>query len=257
MNRLANMDSLALYRREIGNLPVLSREEEFDLATRYRRSGDLDAAWKLVTHNLRFVMSMAREYARFGASMQDLVQEGGMGLMMAVRKFNPEKGYRLITYAAWWIRAYMTNFIVRTWSVVSKGTTRAERGLLKFLAGKDAREEADEDLRRLSMRDFHVDFKDAEAEAPPVRALASESASQEEMLIESEEGREARARVSEAVKRLTPAERKVIEQRYYKEEPVSLAEVGREQNLSRERIRQIEKSALEKVKGYLEGDTAQ
>jgi len=117
------------YLRQINLLPLLTPEEEFKLAARYRKYNDREAAEKLVTSNLRFVVKVALEYKTYGIKLLDLIQEGNIGLMMAVKKFNPYKGYRLISYAVWWIRAYIQNFIIRSWSLVKIGTTQAEKKL--------------------------------------------------------------------------------------------------------------------------------
>jgi len=117
------------YLREINQFPLLTPEEEFKLAARYRKYNDREAAEELVTSNLRFVVKVALEYKTYGIKLLDLIQEGNIGLMMAVRKFNPYKGNRLISYAVWWIRAYIQNFIIKTWSLVKIGTTQAQKKL--------------------------------------------------------------------------------------------------------------------------------
>ncbi|RMD96797.1 MAG: sigma-70 family RNA polymerase sigma factor, partial [Deltaproteobacteria bacterium] len=118
-------NSLDLYLMEIRKFPILSAEEERELARRWRKYGDIEAVHKLVTSNLRFVVKIAYEYRHFQCKLQDLIQEGNIGLMKAVRKFDPEKGYRLISYAVWWIKAQIQSFILRTWSMVKIGTTQA------------------------------------------------------------------------------------------------------------------------------------
>jgi RNA polymerase sigma-32 factor len=111
-------NSLDTYLVQINQFPLLSKEEEFKLAVRYRKYDDIEAAHKLITSNLRFVVKVAFEYKSYGVKLLDLIQEGNIGLMMAVKKFNPYKGYRFISYAIWWIRAYIQNFIIKTWSLV-------------------------------------------------------------------------------------------------------------------------------------------
>jgi RNA polymerase sigma-32 factor len=113
----------------VNSLPVLTAEEEFDLAVHFQKEHDLNAAEKMVTSNLRFVVKIAHEYRNYGAKLIDLIQEGNIGLMHAVKKFNPYRGYRLISYAVWWIRAYMQNYIIKSWSLVKIGTTQAQRKL--------------------------------------------------------------------------------------------------------------------------------
>src|SRR5512132_4726837 len=126
--------SLAMYLAEINKYPLLTVDEEQRLARLYAKSGDLDAAHKLVTSNLRFVVKVAYEYRSYGIKMADLIQEGNIGLMKAVQKFDPDKGIRLISYAVWWIRAYIQNYILKSWSLVKLGTTQAQRKLFFSLA---------------------------------------------------------------------------------------------------------------------------
>jgi len=123
-------NSLESYLLQINRFPLLTREEEFQLAVRYRKDNDIEAAHKLITSNLKFVVKVAFEYKSYGAKLLDLIQEGNIGLMMAVKKFNPYKGYRFISYAIWWIRAYIQNFIIKTWSLVKIGTTQAKETFL-------------------------------------------------------------------------------------------------------------------------------
>src|SRR5690349_18086963 len=126
--------SLELYLSEINQFPLLTVEEEQNLARLYRRKGDSRAAHRLVTANLRFVVKVAYEYRSYGFKMADLIQEGNIGLMKAVQKFDPDKGIRLISYAVWWIRAYIQNYILKSWSLVKLGTTQAQRNLFFSLA---------------------------------------------------------------------------------------------------------------------------
>ena len=126
--------SLAMYLAEINKYPLLTVDEEQRLARLYARSGDLDAAHKLVTSNLRFVVKVAYEYRSYGIKMADLIQEGNIGLMKAVQKFDADKGIRLISYAVWWIRAFIQNYILKSWSLVKLGTTQAQRKLFFSLA---------------------------------------------------------------------------------------------------------------------------
>lgn len=125
----APTSTLERYIAEINKFPILSAEEEFSLAVRFKKFGDMEAAHKLVVSNLRFVVKIAHEYRNYGVKLADLIQEGNIGLMHAVKKFDPYKGYRLISYAVWWIRAYMQNFIIKSWSLVKIGTTQAQRKL--------------------------------------------------------------------------------------------------------------------------------
>ena len=128
-------DSLESYLVKINQIPLLTQKEEFQLAVRYRRHNDIEAAHKLITCNLRFVVKVALGYKTYGVKLADLIQEGNIGLMMAVKKFNPYKRYRFISYAVWWIRAYIQNYIVKTWSLVKIGTTQAQKKLF-YKSGK-------------------------------------------------------------------------------------------------------------------------
>lgn len=121
--------TLDLYIAEINRFSLLTAEEEFQLAVRLKKNHDMEAAEKLVVSNLRFVVKIAHEYRNYGVKLADLIQEGNIGLMHAVKKFDPYKGYRLISYAVWWIRAYMQNLIIKSWSLVKIGTTQAQRKL--------------------------------------------------------------------------------------------------------------------------------
>ncbi len=129
MNLPAVTDSVDIYIAEINRFPLLKAEEEFKLAVRFAKYNDMQAAEKLVTSNLRFVVKIAHEYKKYSVKLIDLIQEGNIGLMHAVKKFDPYKGYRLISYAVWWIRAYMQNFVIKSWSLVKIGTTQAQRKL--------------------------------------------------------------------------------------------------------------------------------
>src|SRR3990172_8965465 len=138
-------NSLESYLVQINQFPLLTPEEEFNLATRYRKDNDLEAAHKLITSNLRFVVKVAFEYKSYGVKLLDLIQEGNIGLMMAVKKFNPYKGYRFISYAIWWIRAYIQNFIIKTWSLVKIGTTQAQKKLFYKIGKVRKALESDQD----------------------------------------------------------------------------------------------------------------
>src|SRR4030043_136369 len=134
-NLPAVKNSLQIYLQQINQFSLLTPEEEFELAKRYRNNNnDIEAVQKLITANLRFVVKVAFEYKSYGVKLQDLIQEGNIGLMMAVKKFNPYKGFRLISYAIWWIKAYIQNFIIKSWSLVKIGTTQAQRKLFYRIA---------------------------------------------------------------------------------------------------------------------------
>ena len=264
-------NSLDSYLTQINQFPLLTKEEEFKLATRYRKDNDIEAAQKLITSNLRFVVKVAFEYKSYGVKLLDLIQEGNIGLMMAVKKFDPYKGYRFISYAIWWIRAYIQNFIIKTWSLVKIGTTQAQKKLFykigkvrKALESDQENEKkyevlandldvAKEDIiemeQRMSARDLSLDAPfDEDHEMTPLDLLKEGSVNQENALIAEQEKRILQAEVLDAMKRLNEKEAFVIKNRIMAESPLTLQEIGDHLNLSRERVRQIESEALKKLK---------
>jgi len=264
-------NSLETYLVQINQFPLLTQEEEFKLAVKYRKYEDIEAAQKLITSNLRFVVKIAFEYKSYGVKIQDLIQEGNIGLMMAVKKFNPYKGYRFISYAIWWIRAYMQNFIIKTWSLVKIGTTQAQKKLfykigkvrkaLEADGGNEKRYErlardldvAKEDIiemeQRMSSRDLSLDTPfDEGQELTHLELLKEESPNQEEAIAQEEEKKIREREVQDAMKRLNEKEAYVIKSRIMAEEPLTLQQIGDHLKLSRERVRQIESEALKKLK---------
>jgi len=267
-------NSLESYIMQINRLPLLSQEEEFDLAVKYIKNNDLDAVEKLITSNLRFVVKVSFEYKSYGIKILDLIQEGNIGLMMAVKKFDPYKGYRFISYAIWWIRAYIQNFIIKNWSLVKIGTTQAQKKLFYKIGkvrkalesnqedekkyevlAKDmdvAKEDIIEMEQRMSSRDLSLDapFDDNE-ELSHFDLLKETSPNQEEVLGEEEEKKILEGEVQDAMKRLTEKEEYVIKNRIMADSPLTLQEIGNHLKLSRERVRQIESEALKKLKGEM------
>jgi len=270
--------SVDRYVAEINNYSLLSREAEQQYARRYRSTGDLEAAHLLVVANLRFVVKIAHEYRGYGLKLLDLVQEGNIGLMMAVKKFEPEKGYRLISYAVWWIRAYIQNFIMRSWSLVKLGTTQAQRKL--FFKLRSERERADRaagpgvtastlslaqklDVRehdisdmegRLAARDFSLDMELNEGGKQThleLLAAPDEVANQEEVYGAQEKRHLVRGRVHEAMEYLNEKERYIVENRLMTDEPKTLQEIGKHFRISRERARQIEGNVIRKIRSAL------
>jgi RNA polymerase sigma-32 factor len=264
-------NSLESYLAQINQFPLLTPEEEFNLATRYRKDNDLEAAHKLITSNLRFVVKVAFEYKSYGVKLLDLIQEGNIGLMMAVKKFNPYKGYRFISYAIWWIRAYIQNFIIKTWSLVKIGTTQAQKKLFYKIGKVRKALEADrenedryellandldvskEDImemeQRMSSRDLSLDAPfDEDHELTPLELLREVSPNQEEELMEKQEKGILEEEVGRAIKRLNEKEAFVIKHRVMSDSPLTLQEIGDQLKLSRERVRQIESEALKKLK---------
>ena len=265
-------DSLALYLSEIRKFPILTPEEEHLYAVKFYEEKDLEAAHRLITANLRFVVKIAAEYKSYGMKMLDLVQEGNIGLMMAVRKFNPYKGIRLISYAVWWIRAYIQNYIISAWSLLKIGTTQAQKKLFfKLGQAKDAirrltgSEDTEATALSLDVKESEViemDLRmrgDCSLDAEPVdgegmtllEALADERQNQEEALAEYEEATLLKGYVAKAMERLNEKERFVIEKRVTADAPLTLQEIADHFSISRERVRQIEEGALKKIKAFL------
>ena len=264
-------NSLESYLTQINQFPLLTQEEEFKLATRYRKDNDIEAAQKLITSNLRFVVKVAFEYKSYGVKLLDLIQEGNIGLMMAVKKFDPYKGYRFISYAIWWIRAYIQNFIIKTWSLVKIGTTQAQKKLF-YKIGKVrkalesdpdnekkydvladdldvAKEEIMEMEQRMSARDLSLDAPfDEDHELTPLDLLQDGSVNQEEALIVEQEKKIIETEVLDAMRRLNEKEAFIIRNRIMAESPLTLQEIGDHLRLSRERVRQIESEALKKLR---------
>ncbi len=267
------IDSLDHYLARIKRFELLDRDEETALARRYRRDGDLEAAHRLICGNLRFVVKVANEYRGYGMKLLDLIQEGNIGLMMAVKKFDPDRGIRLISYAVWWIRAYIQSYIVKTWSLVKIGTTQAQKklffklkqtqaALLRLTGREDAEEiaqtldvrndEVDEMRRRLAARDTSLDVELIEGEHFTLMdTLADNSPNQETRLIEDEQRRRLSSEVHQAFDCLNDRERKIIQERILDESPRTLQELADDFGISRERVRQLEANALSKLRGTL------
>ena len=282
MNLPAVTGALDLYMAEINKFAILSAEEEFKLAVRFKKYHDMDAAEKLVTSNLRFVVKIAHEYKKYGVKLIDLVQEGNIGLMHAVKKFDPYKGFRLISYAVWWIRAYMHNYIIKSWSIVKIGTTQAQRRLFfklnqvkKKLEGLSQKDEtfqeaaellnvresdiAEMDLR-LNNRDVSLDASmDDSGESMYIDHLVDDSESQEEQLIKKEESALVKKSIAGALTKLNERESYIVQNRLMVDKPETLQMIGDRFNITRERARQIEKEALKKLRTaipYIEREPA-
>jgi RNA polymerase sigma-32 factor len=272
----SNSGSLAMYLSEINQYALLKVEEEQALARRFLQA-DLAAGHRLVTSNLRFVVKVAYEYRSYGIKMSDLIQEGNIGLMKAVQKFDPDKGIRLISYAVWWIRAYIQNYILKSWSLVKLGTTQAQRKLFFSLA-RTRRElekfgsvdgsvvNVEEIARKLNVKATEVremeqrmGGRDLSLDAPMgedggnshVDFVASETAPQDAEFSDREEAGLINSRVRTALMRLDPRERFIIEQRVMNERPMTLKELGEHFGFSRERARQLEIRAKDKLKSEL------
>ncbi|NJC87956.1 MAG: RNA polymerase sigma factor RpoH [Desulfuromonas sp.] len=263
-------DGFEHYMAQVNRFDLLTAEEEFELARRFQRDGDLEAAHRLVCANLRFVVKVALEYRGYGLRLLDLIQEGNIGLMQAVRKFDPERGLRLITYAVWWIRAYIQNYIMKSWSLVKIGTTQAQKKLfyklaqtrrtLRNLTGDDAAADIADELDvdestveemslRMGQRDLSLDVELAEGDDYTLLdILPDRRPSQESTLIAKEDRRLLGDRTRVALAALPSRERQIIEQRILNDVPRTLQEIADEFGVSRERVRQLEQNALRRLK---------
>lgn len=266
-------DSLRLYVNEIRKFPLLSEEEEHRHAVAFFQDKDLSAAHTLITSNLRFVVKVAYEFRHYGMKLLDLIQEGNIGLMMAVRKFNPYKGVRLISYAVWWIKAYIQNHIISSWSLLKIGTTQAQRKLFfKLRQAKSAIARMEDDGEETisaaqSMRVSEQEFSEMEQRmqgdcsldseipgsdgATALESLADDRRNQEEQLADLQESSILQKNVAEVVSRLNEKERFIIEKRITADTPMTLQEIASHFSISRERVRQIEEGALRKAKQAL------
>ena len=262
--------TLDLYIAEINRFPLLTADEEFKLAVQLKKFGDVDAAEKLIVSNLRFVVKIAHEYRSYGFGLADLIQEGNVGLIHAVKKFDPYKGYRLISYAVWWIRAYIQNYLIKSWSLVKIGTTQAQRKLFFKLSqtkkeletlskknpefgeiatslGVKGSEVAEMDLR-MGSRDVSLnEFINDEGDSSHIDFLTYKGDDQESSLIKDEEMSLAQRDIAGALTNLSERESYIILNRIMSDDPKTLQEIGTKYNISRERARQIEKQALKKM----------
>ncbi|MFL5259026.1 MAG: RNA polymerase sigma factor RpoH [Hyphomicrobiales bacterium] len=269
---ISSEGGLARYLHQIRQFPMLQPDEEYMLAKRWKEHGDREAAHQLVTSHLRLVAKIAMGYRGYGLPISEVISEGNVGLMQAVKRFEPDKGFRLATYAMWWIKASIQEFILRSWSLVKMGTTASQKKLffnLRKVKGQiQALEEGDlrpdqvkEIAKRLGVPEEDVISMnrrlsgDASLNAP-VRAesegewqdwLVDETDDQERVLVESEEAKMRLDLLADAMEKLTPRERRVFEARRLQDEPATLEELSQEFGVSRERIRQIEVRAFEKV----------
>ena len=262
--------TLDLYIGEINRFTLLTAEEEFKLAVQLKKYGNVEAAEKLIVSNLRFVVKIAHEYRSYGFKLADLIQEGNVGLIHAVKKFDPYKGYRLISYAVWWIRAYIQNYLIKSWSIVKIGTTQAQRKLffklnqtkkeLETLSKKNPEfdeiasslgvkgsEVAEMDLR-MGSRDVSLnEFIKDQGDNSHIDFLTYEGDDQESSLIKDEEKNLVRRDIAGALAKLNERESYIILNRVMADDTQTLQEIGIKYNISRERARQIEKQALKKI----------
>jgi RNA polymerase sigma-32 factor len=271
---LANEGGLSRYLDEIRRFPMLEPHEEYMLAKRWREHGDREAAHKLVTSHLRLVAKIAMGYRGYGLPIGEVVSEGNVGLMQAVKRFEPDKGFRLATYAMWWIKAAIQEYILRSWSLVKMGTTANQKKLFFNLRKAKGRISALEegDLRPDQVKQIATQLGVTEQDVvdmnrrlggdaslnAPLRDegegggewqdwLVDQGESQEQLLVEEEEGQNRLTALRTALSVLNPRERRIFEARRLSDDPITLEELSTEFGVSRERVRQIEVRAFEKV----------
>ena len=265
--------NLARYLQEIRRFPMLAPEEEFMLAKRWREHEDTEAAHKLVTSHLRLVAKIAMGYRGYGLPLNELISEGNVGMMQAVKRFDPDRGFRLATYAMWWIRAAIQEYILHSWSLVKIGTTAAQKKLffnLRKLKGQlQAIEEGDMSPETVAKIATELDVPEADVVSmnrrlaspdhslnAPLRAegegewqdwLVDDREDQETALADREELGKRRKLLSKAMGALNERERHILTERRLREEPTTLEDLSQHYNISRERVRQIEVRAFEKL----------
>jgi RNA polymerase sigma-32 factor len=270
----ASDSGLVRYMEEIRRFPMLEPDEEYMLAKRYQEHGDAGAAHKLVTSHLRLVAKIAMGYRGYGLPIGEVISEGNVGLMQAVKKFEPERGFRLATYAMWWIKAAIQEYVLRSWSLVKMGTTANQKRLFFNLRKAKSRIQAldDGDLRPDQVKQIATQLGVTEEDVvsmnrrlggdaslnAPIKAgegesgewqdwLADDADNAEQVMIREDELSSRRDMLKDALKVLTDRERRVFLARRLEEEPVTLEDLSREFGISRERVRQIEVRAFDKV----------
>lgn len=255
---------------QIRSIKPLSPEREFELAVQYKETDSVEAAHELVVSHLPFVVKIAFQYRHYAIPVQDLIQEGAIGLMKAVKRFDPYKGYRLVSFAVWWIKAYIKNFILRSWNLVKLGTTQAQRRL--FFRMGDIGEHRDADSKNARIDDLakELNVKSDEVIEMEARMKAREwslnevinedrdltamemledtSPNQEKRLIDKETETKLSKVTKKALRKLDPRERFIVTKRFMDDSPWTLQKLGEHFGTSRERIRQIEKRGLNKLK---------
>ena len=270
---LSNEGNLAIYLQEIKKFPMLTAEEEYMLAKRYKEHGDSKAAHKLVTSHLRLVAKIAMGYRGYGLPVTDLISEGNVGIMQAVKKFDPEKGFRLATYAMWWIRAQIQEYVLHSWSLVKIGTTAAQKKLFfnlrkikNQLVSIDSGNLSPENVREIATRldvkegevidmenrlftgDRSLNIKIGEENDTEWQDLIEDSKDTHDNIIEKKDELDHRRQLFiKALNILNPREKEIIELRKLREKPLKLEELSKKFKISRERVRQIEEKAIEKL----------
>ena len=277
-NKMSNLPTpsvsgLSIYLAQIKKFPMLDAEEEYMLAKNWRENGNLKSAHKLVTSHLRLVAKIAMGYRGYGLPVNELISEGNLGLMQAVKKFDPEKGFRLATYAMWWIKASIQEYVLRSWSLVKMGTTTAQKKLFfnlkkiknQIAAGQegDLRDDQVKEIsKRLNVESYEVVnmnrrmMGQEKSLNDPIKSgekdewqdwLADDSLDQELIVSQKQEYYDKKELLNNAMKILNEREKEIITARRLSEEPKTLEELSKKYKISRERIRQIETKAFEKL----------
>lgn len=279
---LSEDQGMGAFFRQVNAIPMLSVDEEYMLAKQWQEHEERDAAHRLVTSHLRLVGKIAWRYRGYGLPFADLVSEGNVGLMKAVRKFDPDKGFRLSTYAMWWIRASITEFVLKSWSMVRLGSMNAQKKLFfslnlakKKLAILDNGELTPEDSekladylnaaeddvvninRRLSQRDFSLNkpITDEEGGGEFLDFIADDSPNPETIVADADEENYQSGLIRDALKTLDPRDAEILSARWLTDDQPSLESLGKEYGISRERVRQLEERAMRKVKEYIQAAT--
>tara|TARA_B100001248_G_C27350490_1_gene441091 strand:- start:428 stop:1324 length:897 start_codon:yes stop_codon:yes gene_type:complete len=268
-----SVGGLSVYLAQIKKFPMLDAEEEYMLAKNWRENGNLQSAHKLVTSHLRLVAKIAMGYRGYGLPVNELISEGNIGLMQAVKKFDPDKGFRLATYAMWWIKAAIQEYVLRSWSLVKIGTTTAQKKLFfnlkklkKQIAPNQDGDLKEDQVREISKR-LDVDSDEVvnmnrrlmgqeKSLNDPIKKgeteewqdwLVDDSLDQELIISQKQEHDDKKELLNESMKTLNEREREIIIARRLSENPITLEELSKKYNISRERIRQIETKAFEKL----------
>ncbi len=283
MSNTSGVGELSGYFRSVGRQQMMKPEEELEVARRWRDTGSQRYADRLVSANLRFVIKIALEYRNYGFPMPDLIQEGNVGLVRSVQSFDPDRGFRLISYGVWWIRAYIQEYILRNWSLVKMGTTQLQRRLFNHLQSSQKRldqrlSEDDEQHRRarvakavggtvrdvedmehrLHSRDLSLDrtFSNDDGGTTLQDSLPGEGPDAEAMLEECQVIHLQNRELNRALNQLNHRERHILERRHLTEQSVTLRELGEQLGVSKERVRQLESRALRSLKGILNQQSA-
>ena len=265
------LSPLDMWYRELRQIPKLDREEEAELTKKWVKEKDLQAAQRLLMGNLHAVAAIAREYRHFGLPEMDLIQEGTIGLMKAIHRFDPNRGFRLMTYASWWVRAAIHDYILKSWSIVKMGTNKMQRrvfaGLKKAkhaiaaIEGRLDEEVANEygisgsEFQNIAssflQRDMSLDSESEEGGGSMVMALPSPDLPPEEQIINADWDKHQSSILHKALAKLSERDRLIIKRRHLAEEPETLKDLAEELGISIERVRQLEARAMKKIKANL------